>query len=339
MITSSSELKAWQRCKRKWWLRYYRNMSSPEGDNSPANVGNMVHKCLEEFYATGAQTPLLALLEPMYDKMLKDYPEFESKLERDRDLAVQMVTKYMEWLGETYYDNDLEFYAAEQSVTAKLGNSGHTLTGKIDARARRKSTGGKVNMDHKTVKGLDMLVKTAQIDTQFLTYNLLEYLDSKDKEEDRADGLILNMLRRVNSDNPLSKPPYFARYEVQHNQNELRSHWLHVVALCHEMEKAWEALEHGGDHHLLVPPSPDKNCAWDCNFRGVCPMFDDGSNAEGFLAMNYTVGKQYEHQEVREHSDTAIDRVTPALPANGTAKIGENLDGDNRPSTEIDPGF
>lgn len=296
MRIGSSEIRSWLRCRRQWWLRYYRGYMTPEGDNRPANVGNMVHKALETYYGTATAVQPLDSLLPMYEKMLESFPNLEESLTRDRDLAVTMVTAYMDWLKDTLVDIDLDYYESESAVEAPLGDTGFILTARIDARAKRKSTGGRVSMDHKTVKSLDELVKTAQIDGQFLSYNLVDMLASEDQS--KGDGLIINMLRRVDSANPNAKPPYFSRYEVHHNLQELRSHWKHLVAICTQIEKATNQLKSGMDHQTVVPPSPSKDCSWGCNFKGVCPMFDNGSNAEGFLGAMYTKGKQYDHQDV-----------------------------------------
>lgn len=268
-------------------------LKAPEGSQSPQNVGNMVHKALETYYGSaGVMTPLESIV-PMYEKMLEDFPDYEAAINRDKELATIMVNAYMEYLEEELVDLDLEFLGSEDALEAPLEGTDHIITGRNDAIARRKSTGGRVTIDHKTVKSLNELQKTAQIDPQFLTYDLIDFLVHGDK----GDAIMINMLRRVNSENELSKPPYFGRFEIQHNLQELRNHWKHVVSLCDEMEKTVMALDEGEDHHKVVPPSPSKQCAWDCSYRGICGMFDDGGAVEAYLAANYEIGKTYAHQK------------------------------------------
>lgn len=290
---SSSEMRAWQRCRRKWWLRYYRILAAPEGNNSPQNVGNMVHKALEMYYSKATQIDPLASIQEMYQKLLEDYPAYVDTLVRDQGVATMMVSSYIRWLEEEFVDVDLDFYEAESRVSVPLGDTGYTLTGRMDARARRKSTGGRITMDHKTVASLDEIQKTAQIDNQFLTYDLIDFLAH---DETQGDGVLINMLRRVDSSHPNSKPPYFARYEIRYNLQELRNHWKHVLSICKEIDEAIQKLVAGGNHQTIVPPSPSKQCAWDCPYRSICPMFDDGSNVDSFIAANYTEGLSYEHQ-------------------------------------------
>lgn len=270
-------------------------LRAPEGASTPQNVGNMVHKALETYYSTGGKVTPLESMEPLYDQMLKDFPEYEARIGMDRTLATTMINSYMVWKEEEMVDIDLDFYETETSMTVELEGTDHKLTGRADAKARRKSTGGRITMDHKTVDGLDVLQKTAQIDIQFLTYDLIDYLHHGEK----GDGVVINMLRRVNSLNVNAKPPFFGRFEIQYNLEELRNHWKHVVTLCNEMEQAMMALDEGVDHHKVVPPSPSKQCSWDCSYRAVCNMFDDGGAVEAYLKANYTEGRSYAHQPDR----------------------------------------
>lgn len=304
MEISSSEARTWLRCRRKWWLQYYRGVQQPQGDNSPSNVGNLVHKALEIHYGTATLVDPLDALLPMIADMLKNYPQYAARIEMDAELARTMIRAYIHWIEEEMVDLDLEFFAVESDVRVDIPDTNHKIRAKIDARMNRKSTGNRVNMDNKTVKSLGEIPKTAQIDFQFLTYDLVEFLLSG--QESKAEAFIVNMLRRVNSDHQNAKPPFFERYEIQHNVQQLRSHMKHIVSICDEIERVMIALEDGGDHHELVYPSPCKDCAWDCFYRGICPMFDDGSNVEGFIAANYSTGTSYTHQvEPREKKEAA----------------------------------
>ena len=62
----------------------------------------------------------------------------------------------------------------------------------------------------------------------------------------------LRLLRRVKR-TASAKPPFYGRHEVRHNTQELRSHWLHIIAIAQETDRARERIDRGTDHHSVVP--------------------------------------------------------------------------------------
>lgn len=66
------------------------------------------------------------------------------------------------------------------------------------------------------------------------------------------------------------------------------------------MDEARIRLNEGADHHKVVPPTPDKDCAWKCDFYLICPLFDDGSRVEDMIAQNY---EEHGHMERYEEED------------------------------------
>lgn len=283
---STSQITSYQRCKRQWWLQYYRELQYSDGGNKPVTVGLIVHKAMEHYYSPeGLGTNAIEAAEKMIEDMVEAEPVYELEIRNHGALALTMIVHYFDWVGETQADAGIEITSVESRISQPLGNTGFTLTGRPDARATR--FGLRLPIDHKTVDSFDMIPKTAQINHQFLTYALLEYLNDK---ETAMDAIMINMFRRVDSAHPDAKPPYFQRYEVRYNVQELRNHWHHVVAVAKEIAATRARLEAGEDHQKVVPPSPSRDCSWGCAFRFVCPMFDDGSNAEGFIKAQYGDG-------------------------------------------------
>ena len=143
-------------------------------------------------------------------------------------------------------------------------------------------------IDHKTVGHLSGPVHTLPQNEQMLHYHLIEWLSSENTE-DRCDGALYNMIRRVKR-SQRAKPPFFSRIEVRHNPYELDAYKRRAFAAAGDIIAATERLDRG-EHHLdVVYPSPSGDCTWSCYFLAVCNMFDDGSRAEDMLTGLYAEG-------------------------------------------------
>lgn len=102
-----------------------------------------------------------------------------------------------------------------------------------------------------------------------------------------SQGAILNMLRKVKR-TARAQPPFYARHTVQHNTEELRNHWRHLVGIALEIRRMTELLDAGGDPQLLAPPTPARDCRYSCEFFTICPLVDDGSDVESVIEFEYT---------------------------------------------------
>jgi hypothetical protein len=289
-VLTQSELASFLRCKRRWWLGYYRSLRKVHDTPRLPTVGTLVHAGLEAYYRGAAVHPIDVVKERAVEMITEagDFPGAAETIQDAAGLAGIMLEGYLDWVQETGADVGLDVYAAEQMVEVTLSPTPYRLRGKIDARARRAFDGAQVQLEHKTVGSLTDLPKTAQSSFQFLTYDLLAYLKSLEDADTtyRTDGVLLNMLKRVKR-TARAKPPFYGREVVRHNTHELRSHWKHVVAIAREMDAVRARLEAGEDHHSVVPPTWTRDCTWSCPFYAVCPMFDDGSDAEDMLETEY----------------------------------------------------
>lgn len=288
-VITNSELGSFQRCRRDWWLNYYRKLRQKRSYSSPLSVGTLVHRALEAYYdpdkGDDPQTSILVRARAA----IEENPGAADAIASDAELAGIMVSGYMDWLEEEGADVNLEVYAAEQKLSVSLDDD-HVLQGKLDARAYRKTDGARVFLEHKTVANLKNLPKGAQLNPQFLTYHLLEYLDpiQRQIEAERTDGVILNMLRKVKR-TARANPPFYGRHEVRFNRHEVQSHWTHVLSLALEIDRATERLDAGEDPQKVCPPNPPGCCGrgWGSDYALVCPLFDDGSDVEAMLAAEY----------------------------------------------------
>jgi hypothetical protein len=137
-------------------------------------------------------------------------------------------------------------------------------------------------VSHNTAASLTMALPTLQMNTQMKHYRWLE--SKTTPEGERADGALYNVLKKVKR-TKAAKPPFFARYEINHNQAELDSyekHMTRIIAqiLALEVELADTPLE---EQPHVAYPSPDESCSWRCQFFQLCGAFDDGSRAEDMI--------------------------------------------------------
>ncbi|MCL1599954.1 MAG: hypothetical protein M3112_00280, partial [Actinomycetia bacterium] len=125
---------------------------------------------------------------------------------------------------------------------------------------------------------------------------LIEYLDLLDRQiggESQAtewtDGGIINMLRKSKR-TARAKPPFYKRKEVRHSIHELRNFFARTSGEILRILQVTQSLESGVDHHVVCPPSPTRDCAWDCPYMQLCSIVDDGSDAQGFIDASFVVG-------------------------------------------------
>lgn len=299
---SNSELQTFKRCKRKWWLAWYRRlMLQTEDFTSVRATGTRVHRALAYWYVPDGEKrvdPRDALERVIVDdwtKVARLAQERHTSDEQLGELAVEfaqatnleraMVEGYVQWLEETGADAELRITASETPLVVDevvdMGGEYHHVQreiqfiGLLDVRAKRTTDNVNVFIDHKTVGDLTAPVVTLPQNEQMLHYMLLEFL-SLDDSDVRCDGALYNMLRRVKR-SAKAKPPFYDRIEVRHNKFELESYRRRALAATRDILITIDRLERGEEHLDVVYPSPNPTCRWDCDFFAVCNLLDDGS--------------------------------------------------------------
>lgn len=301
---TNGELRTFKRCRRKWWLAYYRRLGLPSSKVTGASqLGTRIHRCLAAYYIPGFADPQLAFLTLertiAEDMAAVGGDEFAvADLLKEQDLAHAMLEGYFEWLAETAADQGIDVVAPETKLEVNPNFPGHDdvrLLGKIDVRATRTfgADVARLVVDHKTVGDLTNPAKMLAFDEQMLHYHLLEYLDllnngvpGEEAEVIRTDGALYNMLRKVKR-TATANPPFYGRVEVRHNIETLRSYWSRVLGELEEIQALEAKLAANADPRQVAYPTPTKDCSWDCDFYHVCTMFDDGSRAEDMLVSTY----------------------------------------------------
>lgn len=296
---SNSEMSAFRRCSRKWYLGHYRRLKKRTDDEpgSALSIGNFVHDALAKYYDPSPEYSGFDPINWMETTIAQDIevvPQWEKDIRKEGELCLAMVSGYLEWLQETGADSDLRIDGSESKVEIPLRNGrtgeplGVNLISKLDAPVTRISDGSRLALEHKTVQSLSQPLGLLKLDTQLLTEHLVRFLHAieagvpEDEAYDQCHGILYNMLRKVKR-TAAAKPPFYDRVDVPHNINELRNHWRHVVSYAAQIREATDRLDAGQGHHAVCPPSPRKECTWDCPFFQVCVMADDGSDFEGAL--------------------------------------------------------
>lgn len=299
---SNSELQTWKRCRRKWWLAWYRRLAfQTQTFVGARSVGDRVHRALQQWYVPEGQ-PRVDPRAALERVVVEDWTQIatlarERNVDEDRlsalaaefaqstNLERAMVEGYVQWLEETGADADLRIVASETALEAAVSvdvgqgvrrdEREFKFIGKLDVRARRTTDDARLFFDHKTVGDLKGPVVTLPQNEQMLHYMLLEFLNTPEGET-RCDGALYNMLRRTKR-TARAQPPFYDRVEVRHNKFELDSYRTRALAASADILRAIDQLNDGRLHVEVAYPSPRSDCRWDCDFFAVCNLFDDGS--------------------------------------------------------------
>lgn len=298
---SNSEFRTWKRCRRKWYLAYYRRLHlKVEAATGPAPLGTRVHAALAAYYSMAPVNPYEVLRAGVAADMER-CPDRIEDIQKEAELAQIMLEGYFQWVQDEGIDEGLKIVGdeVEIGVDIPIGTDGTVihLICKLDVRVLREVDGARFFIDHKTVGDLVQPARMLPMDEQMLTYHLVERL--LPNEEGYAAGGMYNMLRKVKR-TVRAKPPFYDRIEVHHNPHELRNFWTRLQGEALDIIEKRRALDVGANHQLVVYPNPTKDCSWDCQFYPVCPLMDDGSASEELMMQFYQEGNPYARYDSEE---------------------------------------
>lgn len=293
MLISQSEIYAWTRCRRNWYLTYF--LGFVPADESP--VGNMqlgkrIHTALEAYY--GYQLDPVAVLALLYRSALAAHPDFAAELSAEANLAEAMVSGYLEWLAEEGADADFETIATETDLRVNLpGVPGVQLRARLDQVAQRKSDGALLFRDYKTGANFE-LAEQLRMNPQMKIYTLVQHLASPPDGPKLAGGTI-DSLRRVKR-TAKAEPPFYRRDPFVYTPDEITATLRRVQTVAVEIQQHRAMLDDvyrqtGGaldvvnsvQQSALYPTQIPTDCKWWCPLREICPMMDDGSDWSGSL--------------------------------------------------------
>lgn len=305
---TQSELKTWRECRRKWWLGTYRRLKLiPELERtSAAGLGTLVHNAMEALYSPGGDwRAALAAAEDHAQTLWgedAEHPDEErlAAWAKQLDLATIMVEGYTEWLEEDGADEYLTLVEAEARVEvffAQILGTDVWLLGKLDQLVEDAFDDTLGFLDFKTVGSVKEIPKRAPRDEQFLHYSLLMRL--RDPKGRPPAGGIWRQLRKVKR-TARSNPPFYAEHRYRFNRHQLDAYYRRVHFLITEILAATAQLDAGEDPLYIMPPTPTGDCDWKCEFKDVCPMFDNGDRVEDFINEWYREGNPLERYSEQE---------------------------------------
>jgi hypothetical protein len=269
-------------------------------------VGDRVHRALAAWYVADTsrridpREALEHLIEADHNAVIMTRADDQNlagiliDMNKDADLERAMISGYVQWLEETGADADYEVLASETYQDALLpgfvGRNGVSvyIIAKLDAKVRRATDEVLRFVDHKTVADFGSKSALLDIDEQMLWYDLIEILTNVPAGE-RSGGAIYNMLRRVKR-TVKAKPPFYQREEVLHNRHQIESFYHQLWGTVRDLLELEWRLDEGANPHSAAYPNPLGDCTWSCDYRAVCPRFNDGSRAEAMIETYYKAG-------------------------------------------------
>lgn len=294
---SPSEISRFRRCRRSWALTYfYRWGVDPQHApaTSVALLGTRIHAALEAYYGYGIDP--VSALAVIYEHERIKRPECEVALTAEQDWGTIMLAGYVEWAAETGIDEEYDVVDVERTIEVPiLLHNGEMaiVNGKLDQIVRRKMDGALLVRDWKTVGTLhkaDMIV----LDEQMRIYS---WLLTASSEGMRVDGALFAMLLRSKRTSRATGP-FYEQVHISYNGRDHASMMARMRGVLSDMDQVTKRLRAGEDPREVVYPSPmTDRCGWDCSFKNVCSLFDDGSRAEDAMRGSFVQRDPYAYRE------------------------------------------
>lgn len=221
--------------------------------------------------------------------------DVERKFLSEGELGRVIVEGYAEWVEENSSDMEFEILDLEESMSYEVLNGRVNLIGKTDVRMTSKIDNSMYIGDFKTAAQMKPYDDVSHMSEQLMLYTLLARLTG-DKNVAGGVYIVLKKTKRTAK----AQPPFYKRYTVRFNQKTLESFWTRLMAELMEMVSVRDRLDAGESHMTAAYPSPKNDCVWKCPFFNVCPMFDDGSDAERWLDRFAEPGNPYERYETED---------------------------------------
>lgn len=288
-------------------LQYYLKLRRKyEGVSKARDTGILVHSALYNFYVAGgldgpdAHELMVTFLENARDADLLKVPEEDRKDILDVHATAKILCEgYLEWLHETGADVGYKFDHKELELRADGPVDGTEIMGIIDLGGTHEMSGDLFVMDTKVTKSFEDMLKTLHIMEQGPTYAVLAKIN--DPDPDRGFRVVWNMIKN-NKQSKKAKPPFYLRYELAINADQLRQFYSQLQGQIEEILRTEDRLNKGESHIKVAYPTPTKDCAWMCPYFAVCGLMNDVTRNDVDFAINtyFTTPEQREAAKVEE---------------------------------------
>lgn len=312
---SHSEMATFKDCRRRWMFQYYMKLRRKREPKALArDTGILVHEALHLFYVAGGLRGAKSeeimqdyLVNARDDDLLKvgrlqEEPDVVRKERKTvmevHDTARILCNGYVEWLHETGADIGLNLDQSEIELRAPGPIEGTEIMGIIDLFGTDERSNDIVVMDTKVTASIDEMVKTLHIQEQGPMYAVLAKIN--DGNPDRGFKVIWNMIKR-NKQTARAKPPFYQRYELAVNPDQLRQFYTQLHGQMAEILRTEQRLNDGESHLAVAYPTPSKDCSWKCPYFTVCGAMNDVTrNDIDFLIGTYFTTPEQRAQEKQD---------------------------------------
>lgn len=275
---SWTELSTFARCKRQWYLKYFRGYKLRKDINVESRtVGTLFHQAVAHYYAPDKfDEPF----QPMFELLATDELDIDTHDHYDKTLkqSTMMFENYREWLKYEEEDRFIEVISVEEKLNVPIKTvlpdlndqySDMKLLGYVDLVGQDSRTGLPFLMEHKTTLSSynHWLASTLlQLKWQVKLYTLM-YL----QEDNRELDVVFNVARRVKTKK--SQPPLFWRYKILFGPKELEHARKVFTQRVTELLEYDELIRTYPDYESWANPA--FHCSF-CDFKPVCSTFDEG---------------------------------------------------------------
>lgn len=218
VLIRTSERSTFRRCNQKWFWKYHRLLSHPKPKGA-LTFGTLIHVALEGWYAPGTKRAVnpVETFASVYEQNAEQFSQWDdegNKIGAD-ELGEAMLEGYLKEYGD---DDDIEIIAPEQTfaidVMSEAGAYMFTYVGKIDATARRRSTGRLLLLEHKTAKSISEVRINSGYGEQGMSYlwaaTIMLRSNGTIGPEEFFDGVLFNFLRKALPDErPRNEEGYY----------------------------------------------------------------------------------------------------------------------------------
>lgn len=322
-VGSASKVARWRRCKHACWYSDVMSLAPIAKSIAPIR-GNIIHACLENFYAGKDWTiPIQELkvdLDNVFDEEREEWGNLPQELYR-------ILRAYI--IHYRPIDAKWKVLATEYNFAYTL-NSAHTYTGYIDMVVMDENKDVWI-VDHKTVKAIPD-ERDLYMDLQLMMYydavkQDAELMKKIDAEGGRVAGFIFNHIKTkaprepqvlkngglskaaIDTDvrtyfetikkhglNPadyedmipkLEKNVYFKRTRLPVNQRTIGIIKAEIIATLDEYDDYVNEFVKETDKPKFTRNMLKQRCNWDCSYQRLCYGELAGMNINDIIASDY----------------------------------------------------